>query len=86
MLQKDRGRISGVFPRLPEPLSAQPILSINEILRVIGHSLDCYDSKKTFAVIAPRDMERDEALALLKKGRYCVEDIGQEIQISISRE
>lgn len=83
-MKQKRKRISGTFPRFPE-VKTDALVSIDEILRVIGHTLDKYDTRKTFSVVTPRGMGKDEALTMLKTGRYEVKDLGRKIEIHIFR-
>jgi hypothetical protein len=59
------------------------LVSLDEILQVIGHTLDKFDCKKTFSIATPRCMGREEALQQLKKGRFEVKDLGRKIEIRI---
>ncbi|HSB47460.1 MAG TPA: hypothetical protein VLD37_05580 [Candidatus Bilamarchaeum sp.] len=89
MRQRRRGSDSGTFPKITAGVLADrqpPSLSLDDILSVIGKEMSRYDSRKTFAVVMPKEMSRDEALDSLRKGLYEVRDKGREIELHIFSE
>src|SRR5271157_4313677 len=88
MQTKQRGFISGVYPKRPkaavEMEGLRVLLSIGEVLKALGpHGLDGYSSNKTFSILSPKWMSRDQALELLRKKSFIVKEDAREVCIEI---